>query len=111
MRAFSILIALAQEHPQWNIDNISQPKTERTLINKAPEKPEPAPEASADDMNTFWKKHSKDMKHFGMLSKHEESKKFLLEHPELVCDHMASYLAIWCIDLCVEEVKIVLLFR
>ena len=56
------------------------------------------------DMSAFWKKHEKEMKAFGMLSKYEESQKYLLEHSHLVHEHMASFLSIWCIDLCVEEV-------
>ena len=54
-------------------------------------------------MSAFWKKYEKEMKEFGLLSKYEESYKHLQSHPHLVCEHMASYLAIWCIDLCVEE--------
>ena len=57
-----------------------------------------------DNFTGFWKEHEKEMKAFGMLHKYEDSQKFLVEHPDLVNDHLANYLAIWCIDLCVEEV-------
>ena len=57
-------------------------------------------------MSAFWKKHEKEMKEFGLLSKYEESYKFLQARPHLVCENMASYLAIWCIDLCVEEASL-----
>jgi len=63
-----------------------------------------------DDLNDFIKKYSKEIKHFGMLEKPEESHIYLREHPHLVCDHLASYLVIWCVDLVVEEVSVTALF-
>ncbi len=57
-------------------------------------------------MSAYWKKYDAEMKSFGMLSKYEDSHKYLQEHPHLVSEHMASFLAIWCIDLCVEEVRL-----
>jgi hypothetical protein len=40
-----------------------------------------------------------------MLKHYEDSKKYLTEHPELVCDETANYLVVWCIDLEIEEVN------
>lgn len=87
---------LEKEHPTWNIDNISKDKKSRTLINKdlEPEKPM--------DMAEFFEKYKKECRTFGMYSKPEDSQKYLREHPHLVCEHLASYLIVWCVDLQVE---------
>jgi cell division cycle protein 37 len=39
-----------------------------------------------------------------MLKHYDDSKRFLLEHPDLVCEDTANYLVVWCIDLEIEEV-------
>ena len=54
----------------------------------------------------FLEKNSKLVKQLGMLAKHEDTQKFYLEHPELVCEETANQLVVWCIDLAVEEVCI-----
>lgn len=87
---------MEKEHPHWNVDNISKDKKSRTIINKDPE-----PEKKLD-MSEFFDKYKSEMKHFGMLSKVEESQRYLKEHLHLVCDHLASYLIVWCVDLEVE---------
>jgi cell division cycle protein 37 len=61
-------------------------------------------QSDEESMSKFWKDHKKEMQEFGMLTKSEASLKFLQEHPHLVNEHLANYLAIWSIDLCVEEV-------
>ena len=33
------------------------------------------------------------------------SERFLKENNVVVHDHAASYLAVWCVDLCVQEVS------
>lgn len=38
-----------------------------------------------------------------MLRHYEDSKKYLLDNLELVCDETANYLVVWCIDLEIEE--------
>lgn len=48
-------------------------------------------------------KHKSKVKHFGMLKHYDDSKKYLLENPELVCEDTANYLVVWCIDLEIEE--------
>ena len=39
-----------------------------------------------------------------MLKHYEDSKQYLTENPDLVCDDTANYLVVWCIDLEIEEV-------
>eukprot|EP00051_Salpingoeca_urceolata_P032078 m.14199 g.14199 ORF g.14199 m.14199 type:complete len:393 (+) comp4750_c1_seq1:418-1596(+) len=93
-----------REHPKWNVDNISQDSTSRTIINKEKPKKQNLTEAEhLDEMNEFFKKNKKEIEYFGMLSDPEASMKYLMEHHELVCDHLASYLVVWCVDLEVEE--------
>lgn len=48
-------------------------------------------------------KHRSKVKHFGMLKHYEDSKKYLLDNPELVCEDTANYLVVWCIDLEIED--------
>jgi cell division cycle protein 37 len=43
------------------------------------------------------------LKQYGMLKKYEDTKKFLLDHPELVCEDTGNFLVYWCIDLALEE--------
>lgn len=40
-----------------------------------------------------------------MLKHYEDSKRYLIENPELVCEDTANYLVVWCIDLEIEEKK------
>lgn len=40
-----------------------------------------------------------------MLKKSEDSKEFLRENSNLVCEETANYLVMWCIDLELEGVS------
>lgn len=48
-------------------------------------------------------KYEKQIKHFGMLRRWDDSQKYLSDNVHLVCEETANYLVIWCIDLEVEE--------
>lgn len=89
-------------HPKWNVDNISKPKHDRTLINKSAPKAE-SKESEGDALQKYFKDNGTVLQQFGMLSKSEDSHKWLKEHLSLLCDHMGSYLVIWAIDLEVEK--------
>lgn len=39
-----------------------------------------------------------------MLKKYDDSKRFLLDYPQLACEDTANYLVYWCINLEMEEV-------
>lgn len=84
---------LEKEHPQWNVDNISKDSKSRTIINKD--------DSSEKELSIteYFDKYKPELKHFGMLSKLDESQKYLKEHPHLVCDHLASFLIVHCVDL------------
>lgn len=89
----------------WNVDTISQPGFSKTVVNAA--QPKQVEELSEEEKEIktreFFKKHEKNLKAYGMLQKYDDSKRFLQENPELVCEETANYLVIWCINLEMEE--------
>lgn len=93
----------------WNVDTIGQDGFTKTVINK--KLPRKDDDSSLSDeekekrMKQFVKENEKKLKEFGMLRKYDDSKKFLLENPYLVCENTANYLVIWCINLEMEEVS------
>lgn len=46
-----------------------------------------------------------------MLRRWDDSQKYLSDNPHLVCEETANYLVIWCIDLEVEEVRLLCFHR
>lgn len=90
----------------WNVDTISKPGFEKTVINKK------AARQSDDDlteeekeqkMKRFIKDNEKELKQYGMLRNFGDSKRFLTEHHQLVCEDTANYLVIWCLNLEMEK--------
>lgn len=51
----------------------------------------------------FIEKNEKLIKQYGMMAKWDDCKKILVENPQLTCDDTANYLAIWCLNLEMEE--------
>jgi len=90
----------------WNVDTICKEGFSKSIINKK-ENEDKDEELSEEDFlkkqKEYQDKHEKHLKQYGMLSKPEESKKFLQSHPELICEKAANFLVIWCVDLEVEE--------
>ncbi|XP_014237955.1 hsp90 co-chaperone Cdc37 [Trichogramma pretiosum] len=90
----------------WNVDTIAQPGFSKTIVNtKAPRKDESnLPDEERERlMKEFVKANEKQIKEFGMLRRFEDSKKYLTDHPHLVCENTANYLVIWCINLEMEK--------
>ncbi|XP_066253926.1 hsp90 co-chaperone Cdc37 [Euwallacea similis] len=90
----------------WNIDTISKPGFAKTVINKEPQhsvKENLTEEEKEKRMKQFIKENEKDLKHFGMLRKYDDSRQYLKTHSHLVCENTANYLVIWCINLEMEE--------
>jgi len=87
-------------HPNWNVDNISSDKHNRTIINRDKKS---APKDEAADLSSYFKLYGEEVKQFGMMSKYEESHKFLKARMHLVCEHLGSYLVIWAVDLACED--------
>ncbi|KAH8385291.1 hsp90 co-chaperone Cdc37 [Drosophila serrata] len=90
----------------WNVDTISKPGFEKTVINKkAGRKPDEnlSEEEREKRMKQFVKDNEKLCKQYGMLRKYDDSKRFLQDHPQLVGEETANYLVIWSINLEMEE--------
>lgn len=91
----------------WNVDTIGQDGFTKTVINTRPPRKDDdnglSDEEKEKKMKQFVKENEKKLKEFGMLRKYEDSKKFLFENPQLVCDNTANYLVIWCISLEMED--------
>lgn len=111
---FSKLIILASKLldllkvTPWNVDTISKPGFAKTVINKKaarPKEEELSEEEREARMKQFIKENEKDLKHFGMLRRYDDSRLFLKSHDKLVCENTANYLVIWCINLEMEEVS------
>lgn len=93
----------------WNVDTIGQDGFTKTVINTKPPRKDADAGLSDEEkekrMKQFVKENEKELKEFGMLRKYDDSKKFLQEHPHLVCENTANYLVVWCINLEMEEVS------
>ncbi|XP_022118220.1 hsp90 co-chaperone Cdc37 [Pieris rapae] len=90
----------------WNVDTISEPGFTKTVINtKATRTKEEnlTEEEKEARMKKFIDENEKLLKKFGMLRKYDDSKQFLQQHSQLVCEETANYLVIWCINLEMEE--------
>lgn len=90
----------------WNVDTISKPGFEKTVLNKQPARKQDENLTEEDreaKMKNFVKENEKLCKQYGMMRKYCDSKRFLTQHPHLVCDETANYLVIWSINLEMEE--------
>uniref|UniRef100_UPI00358E9D25 hsp90 co-chaperone Cdc37 isoform X2 n=1 Tax=Myxine glutinosa TaxID=7769 RepID=UPI00358E9D25 len=89
----------------WNVDTLCHAGFDKSVINvrKAEEKREETEEEKEKRQQDFVDKYEKEIKHFGMLRRWEDSQSYLAEHPHLACEESANYLVIWCIDLQVTE--------
>lgn len=77
------------------------------MVNTKPEQAEEESEEVREQKHkTFVEKYEKQIKHFGMLRRWDDSQKYLSDNVHLVCEETANYLVIWCIDLEVEEVSV-----
>ena len=96
----------------WNVDTLSKEKFTKTIINKETKKSdeELTEDERAERYRIFLEKNKSKIKHFGMLKHYEDSKRYLTENPEIVCEDTANYLVVWCIDLEIEEVIILYYF-
>lgn len=86
----------------WNVDTLSKEGFSKSIVNVKPETEE-TEEEKEQKHKTFVEKYEKEIKHFGMLRRWDDSQKYLSDHPHLVCEETANYLVIMCIDLEVEE--------
>uniref|UniRef100_A0A1B6F4F9 Hsp90 co-chaperone Cdc37 n=1 Tax=Cuerna arida TaxID=1464854 RepID=A0A1B6F4F9_9HEMI len=98
-------LKLKEKITPWNVDTISKPGFTKTAINKqVPKRKENLTEEEKEKrLKQFIKENEKLLKQYGMLRKYDDSKRFLQEHSQLVCEDTANYLVIWCINLEMEE--------
>lgn len=87
----------------WNVDTLSKDGFSKSIVNVKPESAEETEEEKEKKHKTFVDKNEKQIKHFGMLRRWDDSQKYLSDNPHLVCEETANYLVIMCIDLEVEE--------
>ncbi|KAG7223186.1 hypothetical protein INR49_015794 [Caranx melampygus] len=87
----------------WNVDTLSKDGFSKSIVNVKPESIEETEEEKEQKHKTFVEKYEKQIKHFGMLRRWDDSQKYLSDNPHLVCEETANYLVIMCIDLEVEE--------
>ncbi|CAK9298501.1 unnamed protein product [Gordionus sp. m RMFG-2023] len=91
----------------WNVDTISKEGFTKTIINKPIPKEDKYNSLSEDEKAKiqvqFNKEHMKELKTLGLLHRWDDTKAYLTEHPELVCEETSNFFVIWCIDLEVEE--------
>uniref|UniRef100_A0A3Q3LYC5 Hsp90 co-chaperone Cdc37 n=1 Tax=Mastacembelus armatus TaxID=205130 RepID=A0A3Q3LYC5_9TELE len=87
----------------WNVDTLSKDGFSKSIVNVKPETVEESEEEKEQKHKTFVEKYEKQIKHFGMLRRWDDSQKYLSDNPYLVCEETANYLVIMCIDLEVEE--------
>uniref|UniRef100_A0A673BZ44 Hsp90 co-chaperone Cdc37 n=1 Tax=Sphaeramia orbicularis TaxID=375764 RepID=A0A673BZ44_9TELE len=87
----------------WNVDTLSKDGFSKSIVNVKPESQEETEEEKEQKHKTFVEKYEKQIKHFGMMRRWDDSQKYLSDNPHLVCEETANYLVIMCIDLEVEE--------
>uniref|UniRef100_A0A8B9EKH7 Hsp90 co-chaperone Cdc37 n=1 Tax=Anser cygnoides TaxID=8845 RepID=A0A8B9EKH7_ANSCY len=94
-----------EKNMPWNVDTLSKDGFSKSVFNVKPEEKEETEEQKEKKHKSFVERYEKQIKHFGMLRRWDDSQKYLADNPHLVCEETANYLVIWCIDLEVEEVR------
>ena len=87
----------------WNVDTLSKPGFEKTVINKSKLKVEDTAEDKAQKTVSFVDKYEDQIKKFGMLRDYNASRDYLRDNSHLVCEETASYLTLWCVNLEVQQ--------
>lgn len=87
----------------WNVDTLSKEGFSKSVVNIKPDSADETEEEKEKKHKTFVEKNEKEIKHFGMLRRWDDSQKYLSDNSHLVCEETANYLVIMCIDLEVEE--------
>ncbi|XP_037331576.1 hsp90 co-chaperone Cdc37 [Pungitius pungitius] len=87
----------------WNVDTLSKEGFSKSVVNVKPDSAEETEEEKEHKHKTFVEKYEKQIKHFGMMRRWDDSQKYLSDNSDLVCEETANYLVIMCIDLEVEE--------
>ncbi|XP_006276099.1 hsp90 co-chaperone Cdc37-like 1 isoform X1 [Alligator mississippiensis] len=80
-------------------DSVSKEVFNKSFINQNTGKEVEDEDAS----KSFMQKHEQRIRYFGMLSRWDDSQRFLSDHPYLVCEETARYLILWCFHLEAEQ--------
>ncbi|XP_075065201.1 hsp90 co-chaperone Cdc37-like 1 [Mixophyes fleayi] len=80
-------------------DAFSQDVFNKSFINQVKNRKD------EDESLSFLQKYEAKIRHFGMLSRWNDSQCFLSECPDLVCEETARYLLLWCYHLESEQKK------
>jgi len=105
------LMKKEKEQP-LNVDTIGQEAWSTSRVNTVTKSAEikKSEDEIMSDYQKFVEKYDADIKKFGFFSKMKDSEQFLIDNTHLVCEHTASRLCIFSIDLQVEQ-KIELMER
>nr|XP_046228046.1 hsp90 co-chaperone Cdc37-like isoform X1 [Scatophagus argus]XP_046228056.1 hsp90 co-chaperone Cdc37-like isoform X1 [Scatophagus argus] len=87
----------------WNADTISKEGFSKSVVNIKPVRNEETQEEKVEKHKTFVEKHAREIRHFGMLRRWDDSQKYLSENPHLVCEETANCLIVICIDFEIDE--------
>ncbi|KAK9540705.1 hypothetical protein VZT92_003142 [Zoarces viviparus] len=87
----------------WDVDSISKEGFSKSVLNITPVTKEETEEEKAEKHKTFVEKYAKEIKHFGMTRRWEDSQKYLSDNPHLVCEETANCLVVICIDFEIDE--------
>uniref|UniRef100_UPI0037E803C5 hsp90 co-chaperone Cdc37-like n=1 Tax=Semicossyphus pulcher TaxID=241346 RepID=UPI0037E803C5 len=87
----------------WNVDTLSKEGFSKSVLNIRPITKEETEEEKVTKHNTFVEKYAKEIKHFGMLHRWDDSQKHLSDNPHLVCEETANCLVVICIDHEIDE--------
>ncbi|XP_010186074.1 PREDICTED: hsp90 co-chaperone Cdc37-like 1, partial [Mesitornis unicolor] len=83
----------------WNTDPFSKEVFNKSFISQYKRK-----EVEDEDISkSFTQKHEQKIRYFGMLSRWDDSQRFLSDHPYLVCEETAKFLILWCFHLEAEQ--------
>lgn len=70
---------------------------DKSIINV--QHPRQTVEKEQENCKSIIQKYEKEMKHFGMLRRWDDSQRFLSDMPQLMCEETANFLIQWCITL------------
>ncbi|XP_057700067.1 hsp90 co-chaperone Cdc37-like isoform X1 [Corythoichthys intestinalis] len=85
----------------WNVDTISKEGFSKSIVNMKPK--EETQEEQVEKHKNFVEKYAKEIRHFGMLRRYDDSQKYLSDNPHLVCEETANCLVVICIEYEVDE--------
>ncbi|KAK1886216.1 Hsp90 co-chaperone Cdc37 [Dissostichus eleginoides] len=87
----------------WDVDNISKDGFSKSVLNIKPVTKEETEKETVEKHKTFVEKYAKEIKHFGMLRRWDDSQKYLSDGPHLVCEETANCLVVICLDFQIDE--------